>query len=97
MAQVRSEDTAELLEKLLQCAVDDFAQCTSAEQRRGALCRYVKRGTTAGFSTAALVDFLGVSSPSVLERAGYAQELELLTMEELGTLSDEEIERTDVE
>jgi len=85
------------LDELLQRSVDDFARCTSVEQRRGALCRYLKRGRTAGFSTGALVDFLGVSSPSVLKRAGYSEDLEVLTMEELGTLSDEEIERVDAE
>jgi len=83
------------LSKLLQRAVDEFTRCASSEERRAALCRYLRRGALAGLTTGALVDHLGVSARSVLERAGYSDDLAQLTMEQLGTISDEEILQAD--
>lgn len=40
-------------------------------QLRVALCRYFGRGARANLTPGELVDFLGVSTPSILERAGF--------------------------
>lgn len=44
------------------------------DQERQALCRYYKRGDTANLTPSELIDFLGVSSPSILDMAGYDEE-----------------------
>lgn len=46
----------------------------NADAQKQALCRYYKRGACASLSTGELVDFLGVSSPSIIEDAGYDEE-----------------------
>jgi hypothetical protein len=58
---------------------------------RQALCRYLNRGKKAGFSQEELIDFLGISSPSVLDTAGCDAAQAEVVMSMLGTLSDEEI------
>jgi len=55
------------------------------------LARYLALGRLAGISQGELIDFLGVSSPSVLEVAGYSDEEQDQVMVLLGRLSDEEI------
>lgn len=42
----------------------------SAEAQKQALCRYWKRGDRANSTPSELIDFLGVSSPCILEDAG---------------------------
>lgn len=44
------------------------------EQQKEALCRYYKRGETANLTAGELIDFLGVSSPSILDMADYTEE-----------------------
>jgi hypothetical protein len=53
----------------------------------------LKRGCAAGISTGELVDFLGVSSTSVLDRAGYSDSESQAVIDLLGETSDEEIAR----
>lgn len=48
----------------------------------------------AGFSTGELIDFLGVSASSVLDRAGCSEEASQRVMEMVATISDEEIRRS---
>jgi hypothetical protein len=76
---------------LRQSAVEDFRRLVSAHELRAALCRYLRRGANAGISTGELVDFLGISSPSVLEQAGYSDDRTEEAMRVLATISDEEI------
>jgi hypothetical protein len=52
------------------------------------------RGAAAGYATGELVDFLGVSSPSILDMAGYPDEAAACVMEMLADISDEEIQST---
>jgi hypothetical protein len=59
---------------------------------RVALCRYLKQGAGAGFSTEELVDWLGVSTPSILKEAGFDESGSEAAMNLLGSLSDEEID-----
>ena len=72
-------------------AAEDFRRSVSPQELRAALCRYLRRGASVGFSTGELVDFLGVSSPSVLDRAGYSAQQTEEAMRVLATISDEEI------
>jgi len=74
-------------------AADDFRQSVSTEkEQRAALCRYLRRGAVEDLSTAELIDFLGVSSPSVLEMAGYSDEAADGVMAMLADITDEEIQ-----
>lgn len=45
-----------------------------AHQQKMVLCRYYKRGLKANLTAAELIDFLGVSTPSILDRAGFTDE-----------------------
>lgn len=45
----------------------------SPERQKDALCRYYKRGEQANLTAGELIDFLGVSSPSILDMAGYTR------------------------
>jgi hypothetical protein len=73
---------------------DELAKAIGDTQaERLALCRYLKRGLGMGFSTGELVDWFGVSTPSVLDEAGIRNnEDQQRMMDLLGRLSDEEIE-----
>jgi hypothetical protein len=77
--------------RLVQSAAEDLRRSTSAQELRTALCRYLRRGAIAGFSTGELVDFLGVSSPSVLDQAGYTEQQAEEAMRVLAAISEEEI------
>ena len=59
---------------------------------RTALCRYLKQGRGAGFSTGELVDWLGISTPSILIKAGYSDAEIEEAMMILGRLTDAEID-----
>jgi len=74
-------------------AADDFRRSAATEQQqRAALCRYLRRGADEDFSTGELVDFLGVSSPSVLDVAGYSEGTALRVMEMLADITEEQIQ-----
>lgn len=83
----------DLVERHCAVAVDEFAAAIGkTEMQRRAICRYFKRGCAAGISTGELVDFLGISATSVLDRAGYSDSESQAVMELVGEISDEEIE-----
>ncbi len=63
---------------------------------RTALCRYLKQGKGAGFSTGELVDWLGVSTPSILSKAGYSDGETEETMQILGQVTDTEIDNVQI-
>jgi hypothetical protein len=70
----------------------EFRTCAdNLEQQRLACCRYLKRGARAGISQAELIARLGLSSPSVLEQAGYSSDAADQVMNLLGRISDEDI------
>jgi len=96
MSRSPDEEYERVVTELEQSAAQDFRRSTSAQELRGALCRYLRRGATAGLSTGELVDFLGVSSPSVLEQAGYSEQQAEEAMRVLATISDEEIRNAEV-
>jgi hypothetical protein len=86
---------ARSVEELTRQAAEDFRRCAGSErEQRAALCRYLRRGADEDFTTGQLVDFLGVSSPSVLDMAGYSEAAALRVMEMLADITDEEIRKT---
>jgi predicted XRE-type DNA-binding protein len=60
---------------------------------RQALLTYLRLGKTGGFSQSELIDFLGVSSPSILESAGLGESRQNLLMSILGDISEAEIQK----
>jgi hypothetical protein len=58
---------------------------------RTALARFFRRGTQLGFSDAESVDFLGVTSPSILELAGFSDDAEQHAMSLVSQLTDLDI------
>lgn len=65
----------------------------SPEQQKQALCRYYKRGEQANLTARELIDYLGVSSPSILEMAGYTEEEGFTLFVISNKLTDDEISR----
>ena len=83
--------------KFTRLAADDFRQSAATEQQqRAAICRYFRRGAQADFSHPELIDFLGVSTPSVLDMAGYSEAAAQRVMEMLADITDEEIQSVSV-
>ena len=68
-------DYDERIERVCGEAASAFRACPSdlLSQLR-VCCDYFQRGEHEGISHGELIDFLGVSSPSVLDRAGYTNE-----------------------
>ena len=65
-------------------AAKDFRRSAATEQeQRAALCRYFHQGATLDFSHPELIDFLGVSTPCVLDMAGYTDAAARRVMEML--------------
>ena len=82
----------ELVAKLREEAALEFRAAGSDQKgRRSACCRYLKRGALAGMAQGELIDFLGVSSPSVLDIAGYPENEAQAVMEIMAQISDKEI------
>jgi hypothetical protein len=86
------EEYKRAIEVLVGHTAEEFRLCAATDQRKTA-CRYFHRGALAGFSTGELIDFLGVSASSVLDRAGYSDEAAQRVMDMVGTISDEEVQR----
>jgi hypothetical protein len=73
---------------------DELRQAkNNAERQKRALCRYYWRGLQANLTASELIDFLGVSSPSILDRAGYDEAESSAIMNLSDSLSDQDIER----
>jgi hypothetical protein len=93
MPDLSPADYERSLREFTRLAAEDFRQSAATEQKqRAAICRYLRRGAAADYSHGELVDFLGVSSPSVLDMAGYSDEAALRVMELLADITDEEIQ-----
>ncbi|HTV43258.1 MAG TPA: hypothetical protein VMF08_22025 [Candidatus Sulfotelmatobacter sp.] len=77
-------DYAERIERVCREAVADLKSCHGDlfEQLK-ACCRYFERGDQEGSSHEELIDLLGISSPSVLDRAGYSDSEALQVMASL--------------
>jgi hypothetical protein len=74
---------------------EEFRNCTEdQEQQRLTCCRYFRRGPLTGMTQNELIDSLGLSSPSVLDAAGYSAEAAQQVMDLVGGISDEEIQNS---
>jgi hypothetical protein len=75
MDELAPEQYERLVGEVTREAAADFRQAAaSVDEQRRACVRYFKRGHAAGLSQPELIDFLGVSTPSVLDKAGYSDE-----------------------
>ncbi len=79
------------LMELIDQAAADLRNAKSPQHLRAALCRYLRQGAALRRSTGELVDYLGVSTPSIVDRAGYSDQQAEEVVRVLGTLTDEEI------
>jgi hypothetical protein len=87
------EDREALAQNFTRESADDFREnAENPEALRLACCRFFRRGLLIGFSQDELIDFLGLSTPSVLETAGFSAELEQQVMDMVGQISDGEID-----
>ena len=90
------EEYGWLVDGVTRQAADEFRRAAGGlEEQRRACCRYFKRGHAADFSHPELIDFLGVSTPSVLDMAGYSDEDALRVMDMLSDISDDELARVE--
>ena len=89
------EDYFAFVEWLSDLATAELRQAKGdSERQKQALCRYYKRSEKANLTAGELIDFLGVSSPSILERAGYNEEEADAVMAISDSLTDDDLERT---
>ena len=92
MGDLPPEDYRRVVTEFTQLAADDFRRSATTEhEQRAALCRYFRRGADADLSHPELIDFLGISTPSVLEMAGYSVTAALRVMEILRDMKDDEL------
>lgn len=92
MPESSSSDYRQAVDELMLAAAVDFRNSASdASEYRLAICRYLRRGSAVGFSQAELIDFLGISTPSVLDMAGYSDETAQRVMDLLADVTDEEL------
>jgi len=90
MDELAPEQYERLVDEVTREAAHDFRRAgQSIEEQRQACVRYFRRGHTAGLSHPELIDFLGVSSPSILDKAGYSDEDSQRVMDMLADMSDE--------
>jgi hypothetical protein len=61
------------------------------EKQKNVLCRYYKRGLRANLTVGELIDFLGASTPSIMDKAGFDDEQVDQVMAISDSLTDEEI------
>jgi hypothetical protein len=89
------EKPEQLARNFLEEIAQEFKGCAeSLEEQKRTCCRYFRRGPLAGLSQSQLIDFLALSSPSVLDIAGYSPEAAQMVMDMIGGLSDEEIQNS---
>ncbi len=83
-------DWRERLDRLRRGVADKFRGCPNdpLQQLRVCAC-YFNEGYQEGFDHGALIDFLGVSTPSVLSMAGYSDSAALRVMELLPLLAND--------
>jgi hypothetical protein len=86
-----ADDYAGVVERICSEAAGEFRRCIAdPSEQRSVACRYLRNGSKADISHSELIDFLAVSTPSVLDRAGYSDEQAQSIMDMLATITDEE-------
>ena len=81
-------DYDERIDRVCREAAAEFRSCLDdllAQVR--VCCRYFESGEREGISHGELIDFLGISSPSVLDRAGYSDSEAQRVMEALAFIT----------
>ena len=79
----------------MRLAADDFRQSAATEQeQRAAIFRYFRRRFAARYANGELIDYLGISSPSVLGMADYPDDAAQRVMDMLADITDEAIQST---
>jgi hypothetical protein len=92
MDELSPEQYKRLVDAFTREAADEFRRAgPSIEEQRRACVQYFRCGQSVGLSHPELVDFLGVSTPSVLDRAGYSDEDSQRVMDMLADISDDEV------
>lgn len=71
-----------------------FTESKGTDKLRVVCCQYFKQGKKYGITTGELVDFLGISSPSILDEAQYSDSEAQEVMNIISLITDEEIEST---
>jgi len=66
------------------------------EKQKMALCRYYKLGERANLTAGELIDFLAVSSPSIIDLAGYSDDDGDALMEISDNLTDDDLESAEL-
>ena len=90
-------DYEQLVAGLVRKTAEEFRNAGgNIDEQRRACCRFLKRGRFAGISQSELIDFLGVSTPSVLDKTGYSDKDAQRVMDILATISDDEIEGVEI-
>ena len=83
-------DYAERIEKVCREAADALRGCCGDRLARLRICAaYFNRGKEEGISHGELIDFLGISAHSVLDRAGYSASEALRVMEDVALISED--------
>jgi len=97
MPDLPPEEYEAAVREFTRLAADDFRQSSATEHaQRSAICRYLRRGAAADFSHPELIDFLAISTPSVLDMAGYSDSAAQRVIEMLADITDEEIRSASV-
>jgi hypothetical protein len=92
MLDLPLDDYERLVGEFTRLAAEDLRWSAATEQQqREDLCRYFRRGAETDLSHPELIDFLGVSTPSVLDMAGYSHAAADRIMLMLRHITDEEI------
>jgi hypothetical protein len=92
MPDLSPEDYERVVSEFMRLAAEDFQRSIATEEeQRAATFRYFRRGADIHLSTPELVDFLGISTPSVLEMAGYSDASAQRVMDMLSDITDEQI------
>ncbi len=87
------ENYFRFVEWLENVTVSELSQAKgNTKEEKKACLRYFKRGYQANLTGGELIDFLGVSYPSILDRAGYSDEESSIFFEMSDALTQEEIE-----
>ena len=85
-------DYKRLVDDFMRLAADDFRRSAGTElEQRAALGRYFRRGAGADLSHPELIDFLAISTPSVLDMAGYSDTAASRVMEMLCDIKDADL------
>ena len=97
MPDLPLENYKRLVGEFTRQAADDFRQsAANKEEQRAALCRYFRRGVLTDLTYPELIDFLGASTPSILDMAGYSEAAAGQVMLMLQEIKDEEIQRAEL-